>query len=227
MGCDAELTHLEAADFAFSGNGDPTDCASPFIGFERKTITDLVDSMRSGRFAGYQHVKMSQLYDISYLIVEGYWRRHRDSGYLEVRNGVWKTVRGSVKYAEVDCFLCALQHQGGVHVWRTADEEETAAAICNRYLWWAKPWESHSAMKMIYAPEGTRRSGHKPTMRREATLAEKVAAQLPGVDAKAVQVAAHFKSVAAMVNATEKEWIQVEGIGKVGAKKITEAMTSV
>lgn len=231
FGCDAELTELDAADFAFTGNGDPEVCASPFIGIERKVLdSDLIQSMRSRRLAGSQVVKMGRMFDECYLVVEGLWKRNRETGYIDVpagRGKPWRPVRGNIKYSEVGRFLCSLEIQGGIHIWRTADEEETAAAIADRYLWWQKPWAEHSTMSTIYAPEGERRRGHKPSMRRESTLAEKVASQLPGVDSKAVQVAAHFGSVAAMMQATEKEWIQVEGIGKVGARKIVEAIAGV
>lgn len=231
FGCDAELTHLDAADFAFTGCGDPDVCASPFIGIERKVLdSDLIQSMRSRRLAGSQVIKMSHIFDESYIIVEGIWKRERSSGYVIVPGGKgnpWRQVRGSVKYAEVDRFLCSLEIQGGIHIWRTSDEEETAAAVADRYLWWQKPWAEHSAMSSVYAPEGERRKGHKPSMRRESTLAEKVASQLPGVDSKAVVVAAHFGSVARMMAATEKEWMQVEGVGKVGAKRIMEAISAI
>lgn len=220
FGCDAELTKLDAADFAFSGCGPEGDV---YVGVERKTISDLVQSMRSRRLAGFQHVQMSRIYDECYLFVEGLWRRGRDTGLLEVRNSTWHVLRGNIRYAEADRFLCSLQHQGGIHIWRTADEEETAAAVSDRYLWWQKPWHEHTAMQSLYAPQfEPKREGHKP--RRQSTLLENIAAQLPGIDSKADRVAAHFTSVREMVQADEKEWMKVEGVGKVGAKKIVEAI---
>lgn len=242
LGCDAELTELDGADFAFTGNGDPQDCAAPFIGIERKKISEFCESMRSRRLAGHQHVKMSRLYEVSYIFIEGPWRRNRDNGYAEVPAGrgmPWKSIRGSIKHSEIDRFICSLEIQGGMHVWRTADEEETAAAVANRYLWWSKPWHEHTAMQTIYAPgEVAVRRGHKPSMvRRESTLCEKVVSQLPGVDSKAVVVAQHFQkmaelnedgsslgSVERMVIASAAEWQKVEGIGKIGAKRIVEAL---
>jgi ERCC4-type nuclease len=53
----------------------------------------------------------------------------------------------------------------------------------------------------------------------------KVAAQLPLVGwKKAGYVAKRFKSVQAMMEASEKEWREVEGIGKVLAKRIYEGL---
>jgi ERCC4-type nuclease len=227
MGCDAELTTLDAGDFAFTGQGDPSWCASPFIGIERKTLQDLVNSMRTKRLAGQQHVRMSRIYDEAYLLVEGLWRRNRETGMLETRNGnAWQAMKGRVGYSEVDSFLCSAESIGGMKVCRTSDEYETAVCLVDRYRWWQKPWGDHQSFSTIYAPEPEVNEPHKGTkprgmfMRREATLGEKIAAQLPGVDTKARDVAASFVSVRAMMTANEKEWMNVPGIGKIGAKRI-------
>lgn len=228
FGCDAELTDLDSADFAFTGNGDPEVCASPFIGIERKTTSEFCQVMRTRKLSGYQQIKMSRIYEVQCVIVEGIWRRNRDTGYMEepVGGRNWRPMRGSIKYSEVEGFISSLEVQCGLYVWETCDENETAVKVASRYRWWQKDWDDHKTTKHIYAPVSeSMHRGHKPSMvRRESTLCEKVASQLPGVDSKAVQVARHFGSVERMMAADEKEWQKVEGIGKIGAKRIKEAL---
>jgi ERCC4-type nuclease len=229
MGCDAELAHLDAADFAFSGNGDPLGhCPQPFVGIERKTIPDLVDSMRSRRLQGAQHVRMSQIYDETYLLIEGIWRRSRETGLLETFNSGWRPIRGNVKYAEVDAFLCSAEAIGSLKIFRTSDEDESVAALVDRYRWWQKEWKDHKSFQSIYAPEpdvNGPKHGTKPRgmfVRRDATLCERIAAQLPGVDSKAVEVARYFGDAKTMITADEASWRRAPGVGRIGAKKIVE-----
>jgi ERCC4-type nuclease len=51
-----------------------------------------------------------------------------------------------------------------------------------------------------------------------------MASQLPGIDRRAEKVAEHFGSVRAMVEAGEKEWQAIEGIGKVTARAVVRAI---
>ena len=66
-----ELSHLEYADIAFFGNG-PT--GPELVGIERKTLHDLVNSMRSRRLSGYQLPGLMAAYAWVYIVVEGVWR---------------------------------------------------------------------------------------------------------------------------------------------------------
>jgi hypothetical protein len=144
-----------------------------------------------------------------------------------LNGGGWKPIRGSVKYSELIRFCCSLSELGGLKVWRTYDDAETAAAIANWYGWWQKPWSEHKTASTIYAavPNVKLTPNGRPSMfRREATLVEKVAVQLPGIDSKVSEVAARFGSVAEMIGASEAEWLEVKGVGKKGAKTIVEAI---
>ena len=65
----------EGADYAFQGNGPD---GPILIGIERKTLTDLVDSIYSGRLAGIQVPKMQETYSVRVLVVEGEWRADKE-----------------------------------------------------------------------------------------------------------------------------------------------------
>ena len=52
-----------------------------------------------------------------------------------------------------------------------------------------------------------------------------MAHQFPNVGwERSIAVEKHFGSIRAMINADEKEWMQIEGIGKVTARKICDAI---
>jgi ERCC4-type nuclease len=225
LGVDCELAGMLAADFQFVGEGP---VGSVLIGIERKQISDMLQSMRDRRLAGQQLSAMTSCYDVCVLIVEGIWRRQRDTGFVEVLNGSWRAARGSYHYAELDKFLCSLEQLAGLRIRRTADEEETCAQIADLYSWWQKDYEDHKSLDAIYAPPPDTRvqRGHRAVVfHREPTLKEKWAAQLPGVDSRAIQVAASFESAREMANADVERWLQVgHRIGKKTAEGIVEAI---
>jgi ERCC4-type nuclease len=216
------------SDFQFTGEGP---VGTVLIGIERKEISDMLASMRDRRLAGQQLSRMTSCYDVCYLVIEGIWRRQRGTGFVEVMNGSWRTSRGSHRYAEVDRFLCSLEQLAGLRIRRTADEEETCAQIVDLYSWWNKPYDEHKSLDSIYAPPpDTRvRRGHRAAIfHREPTLKEKWCAQLPGIDSRAIDVAASFESAREMANADVERWLQVgHRIGKKTAEGIVEAISAV
>ena len=66
-----ELARLDFGDACWLGNGAT---GPELVGVERKTIHDLVSSMRSKRLSGYQLPGLLRTYDWVYLLVEGVWR---------------------------------------------------------------------------------------------------------------------------------------------------------
>lgn len=226
LGTDAELAGKLDADFQFMGNGED---GAVLIGLERKTITDLFDSMRSGRLAGHQVGTMMRTYDVLYLIVEGYWRRGRGTGVVEVRNGEWRAARGNVRYSEVMRFLASLRELGNIRTWRTADEEETSAYIVEEYAWWQKEWSAHRTAQTIYSADTGQPKGRRTHMfRHEASLVEKWLVQLPGVADRAGELARHFSSARDLADADEDRWCEIKGlrIGRKTAAKIVEAINN-
>jgi len=110
--------------------------------------------------------------------------------------------------------------RAGIHLRRTFDRHETAALLASLYLWWTgKAWHEHRAHLALHSPMTEAGLLYKPSLRR------RIAAELPGVGVgKSGAVADHFPSVRAMVGAEREEWMQIPGIGKGLATKITAAL---
>src|SRR5580704_1028800 len=58
-------------------------CDGRLIGYERKRLPDLINSMKDRRLSGHQLKGMYSLYDRVELVVEGVWRAG-DGGAIEV-----------------------------------------------------------------------------------------------------------------------------------------------
>src|SRR5260370_1150504 len=85
LGADmVEETSLDFGDVAFTGRG-PKDTPLD-IGIEFKTIGDIAQCCRDGRFAGHQLPGMRKTYAHSWLMIEGTWR-HDDAGFITTYQG--------------------------------------------------------------------------------------------------------------------------------------------
>src|SRR5262249_54776350 len=109
----------------------------------------------------------------------------------------------------------------GAYYERTGGPAETVAWVVALYKWFQKEFSKHQSHKQIYAPEPDRKNGRRGSFTfPKIGPVELVAAQLPGVNKKAWEFGKKFKSVEALVAASEKELSELDGIGKKGAKKI-------
>jgi ERCC4-type nuclease len=221
FGLPVELTTLESADVAWLGRG-PEEEPVP-IGVEIKRVGDLLTSITTGRLAGYQLPKLINEYRHAWLLIEGQYRSGAE-GLLETKQGtVWAPHalgRSPWTYREVEGFLTTLEVRAGVHVRRAWNRGETAALIVALYKWWTgKGYDEHRAHQAMYSPVADAGLLYKPS------LARRVAAELPGIGiGKSGAVADRFKTVRTMVGASEAEWMDVPGIGKTLARRISEAL---
>ena len=211
---------LDFGDVAFEGNGPD---GPLMVGIERKKVRDLIDSMRSGRLAGHQLIGLLHDYQVNYLVVEGSCRPGPNTGVLEVPvRGGWEPLRlgtTGFPYSELEGFLLGLENRAGVKVRWTYNRAQTVSLIQTMWTWWGVPWDSHRSLNIVYNPAPPTVEFLKPTLER------KVAVQLDGIGwEKSKQVAERFSSVAAMVGASEKEWMEIDGIGKTLAKRIVRAL---
>lgn len=186
------------------------------VGIERKTLRDLIGSLESGRLAGHQLPGLIASYNVVYLIVEGISRNY--GGNLEERVGkAWKGLNISGK--GFDGYLNTLSTIAGITVLRTPYLEATAELIYHLYLWWAKGWEKHKShlgfchIRPPYA------------LLRPPSLLRSVAKELPGVGwERSAAVEKKFKSILEMAEATEEDWRDIPGIGKILARQIVKAL---
>lgn len=219
MGVPAELARLEFGDFSFIGRGPEE--SQILIGIELKETNDLISSLRSDRFAGHQLPGLLRTYDRVWLLTEGIWRAD-PSGTLETFSGGWRAPtagRRPMLLADLEAWLLTQIIRGGLQNWHTATRFDTLRFLSVLYHWWtSKALTDHKSHAVIY---------HAPLDR--ASFAEpstflKLATCLPGVGYdKAVSLETHFAgSFGALMAASLKELEQVEGIGKVLARRIVE-----
>lgn len=222
----AEILGEIDSDFQFSGHG-PNGCV--MIGFERKTVPDLVQSMREGRLAGIggQIGKMLKSYDVIYLIIEGRYRRG-DTGLVETPQGRdWAPMRGHVYISELLQFITSIRELAGLRIIETYDEKDTAFRIGQEYKWWNKPFESHDLYQTLYCnnPKPIR-TGHKASLfQRVPQLVELWLAQLPGIDSKCFTLSPHFRNARTIANINEDQWMGLPGVGRKGASTIVREIT--
>ncbi len=226
FGVPCELAQLDYGDFVFTGCGP--DSTTRTYAFERKRLSDMIQSMRSGRLSGHQLIGLLDTYHSVSVIVEGNYRPGKDGILEEQHYGkYWKPAAGGkVMYRELDAFTTTLNQLCGVSILRSNDAYETAVMLCTRYIWAQKEWESHTGHLAIHSdtPEWERvQSGFiKPSIRLvKPSLLRKLANQLEGIGwGRSKAVAEHFTTAQEMVNAPVKEWLKIEGIGKGIAGKV-------
>lgn len=210
----SQLELLEYGDCAFTAaNGS-------LVGIEIKTISDAISSMLSGRLADHQVPGMCQLYDIRYLIVEGYYRSDPESGVVQWRRGKdWTDIysgQSRVLWKSLDGWLTSIEVLGGFHVRRTTSAKETAATIISLRDWWQKDeHKSFHAFNTAADAAAVDRPG----------FARRVAKEFPLIGwERSAAVAKHFVSVHEMVTAPVEEWLKIDGIGPGIAVKVQKAI---
>jgi hypothetical protein len=98
--------------------------------------------------------------------------------------------------------------------------QETAHLYASRWHWWQKQYHLHRSHDVLFANEPSAQRRGAVTLHQGApNIVTLMAAQLPGLDAKAWDVGKHFDSVYDMVNATVAEWLRVEWTDRSGNVK--------
>lgn len=217
----AKLGSLQYGDFMFVGNGP--EGIPVGVGVERKQVREIAGTILDGRLVGHQLPGLLASYHTSYLVVEGRWRCGH-SGLLEEKRGKdWRTVEvGTRRFMATDLikFLTTLELMAGIKVRKTEDKKATVVEVLGIHSWWTgKRWEDHSSHLAIPSPHLETTSFIK------ASLLQDLAFRLPGIGWKrSLAVEAHFGSIRGMFNAEEKEWREIEGVGKEMARRIVEAI---
>jgi ERCC4-type nuclease len=224
----AESRPLNAGDFCFSGHGPKGPC---LIGIERKSVKDMLNSMRTGRFDGEQLPKLLDHYEFTYLLVEGHYRTNWRTGMLEThgKDGWWTLTLGQSEFLglELESFLNTVTIRTPVRVVRTHDERGTVEMVLALHHWWSTPWSDHRDTMGLYSPD----PAQLVSLSKASTI-RRVANQLTGVGwNKSAAVEGAFKSVAEMIVHTDdtgqptefvtaKEWAKLPGIGKTMSTRI-------
>jgi ERCC4-type nuclease len=153
---------LPFGDLCFAGHGE---FGPATVGFERKRLSDLINSMKDRRLAGHQLHGLWESYDYVVLIAEGVWRPGGAGEIEELVGRDWRPAyshvdRQSVNYQQLDAYLNSLslrsRHEETgepLRVKRSGSIRETAAIVASLYRGFQKRWEDHHAHDQIYAPE--------------------------------------------------------------------------
>lgn len=214
-----ELTRLEYGDVAFRGNGPEGEQLD--IGYELKSIPDLVACIHDGRFAGHQLPGMQRMYDLSYLVVLDRIRSDRD-GLLQYHmgHGKWRQPFGGQRYpltlASIRKWLLTVEVQGGVRVLFVDGLADAGHVILAHYKWWRSSWNDHKSLKTFDDSKTFSVFSEPSTLRKMAAQFK----QIRWVRSRAVEK--HFDSVRDMVLADESEWREIEGVGPKIARAVVE-----
>ena len=212
LGVPAESTHLEFGDVAFAGRGE--NGQEVMIGVELKRLGDLISSLRSGRLQGHQLPGLLRAYDHSWLIIEGRWQTNRQGQLLLYR----ARTPARLSFSELDKQLLTLELRGGLHVRHTAHRRDTLRTLVSLYRWWTdKALDEHKSHLAIYQPMPL-----LPISQFRQTIST-----LPGVGfTRSLAAEKRFRTIRRAIDATEKRWTEVEGIGMETARKVVASVTT-
>lgn len=216
MGCRVELTTLDCADVAWTGQG-PAGIDST-VGVERKKLSEILSCFGDSRFVSRQLPKLIETYDVAWLLIEGVYSVERDG---RLKLGHTFGPRKAHGYDAFAGFQLTLAQKAGLRIVRTASFTETVWWLHTAYRWWQKPWAKHQS---AYALD-TVRMPYDPAITKAPSLVRLVAAQLPGIGwERSANVERHFTSVREMSGAGWRTWASIDGIGEVSARRIVQAL---
>ncbi len=216
LGIKAELDTLEFGDVTFEIN---TADGRALVGIERKKVSDLLNCINDGRYAGFQQPGMGQLFAYRILIVEGIFKPSPQGYLMVMRGNFWAHPTGyPVMYDKLFSWLTSVALVAGTTYIRSSTDWETAYQICCMYKWGQKEWADHTSqfeVNRIVFPAIL-----KPTFERT------VASCIDGIGIKlAAQAEKHFVTVPRMVNSDEQGWMAIVGSKK--ASKIVKQIWKV
>jgi ERCC4-type nuclease len=192
------------------GFGDVEVVCGPYtFAVEVKTLSDILQCIADGRFAGHQLPGLIVSgYDQVWLLVEGEYRAGY-GGILEVRvkrprrkRATWVQPQGRPMLAsDLDQWFLTMQLKGGIHVHHVRDRAGVASWLVSLDKWCRKGWEGHKShlqfhdehqrgsrdggagdrlREAVYAPRRPR-DICDPRLLSPVGLARRLAAELPGI----------------------------------------------
>ena len=234
QGIPAHRARLDVADAAFVGMG----ARGPIlVGVEIKSVTDLIDSIHTGRFVSNQLPGLVGLYDEAWLAVHGRTRSDTQ-GYLEF----WHPVRGrwlaadhgrAWKTHDVEAWLLTIEVKAGIRIKRVDDEDGLVQWLATLFRWWGKPFDRHHAARALYQDrpaDGSLIEAVWSGRQDPATLLRRLAKELPGTGwQRSLAIDKRFggsieQFCQALADPVLDDWTAVEGIGKTIASRICDSL---
>ncbi len=204
---------LFSADAALIGNGPESFPVR--VGVERKRVSDLIQCIHNGRFAGTQLPRMQKMYNRIWLVIEGPYKRG-ESGEVHVPKGkkrgkvTWGPLPGAgMMYVGLEHWLIGMAEGCDVRWVKTGSAMETARFLAFLHSWWETPWDKHRA----HIAFDTSAPGAK-IRTEKAPFKARVAKESIGLSTVLGRRASdHFSSARTMFNAGVGEWVKIDGIG--------------
>jgi len=227
LGSAAFPVPLEFADVAFWGNSGGEEALRVCI--ERKRLNDMASCIRDGRYLFQAQRAKEAGFDVLILVLEGRVKPSPFDGQVltpgwdhELGRKGWIPLIPTVQYSRWCQFLFELSYFAGIHVVRSEDVRETAIIIKALWVNFQQSPDKHNSLHQMFKPPA---AGAIPLVR--SSLLKRMAFELDGIGwERADAVAKHFKSVAEMVHADAKEWMKVDGVGKLTAQKAVVALNN-
>lgn len=224
------IGHLKFADAMFAGNGPDGEIA---VGIELKTISDVLDCITSGRFAGHQLPGLARNYNMVWLIIEGQYFCDPKTGMLMRMKGrqyvPFEVGSRRYMYRDLDEWLVNMETNGGVRTRRTLTRRESAQVISDIHHWWQKKWTEHHAHLVFH--DAVPVNGE---ILLQPGLVRTIAADLPHIGWKKSQAVAdkfsqpgltNREALIKMLSAPQDEWQQITGVGKGIASKVDKVLS--
>lgn len=221
LGAEAQAVHLEYGDVSFPMNG-PTGLIT--VGIEIKTVSDLISSMISRRLTTRQLPGMRKVYDLIVIAILGRVKRDATGGIIEGKYGKWHPVQTSLTWDQLEGMKTSLRWAYGA----VLVEFETAKDFCCwlkvQERWASRKWEDHQShlpSHQIFNDRAREQDGFLPALPLEPTNTYLAACAIPGIGmALAKKLAHEFPEPRLLANATVKDLMRVEGLGKQKAARI-------
>lgn len=213
--CEIAKPDLPFGDFAMDGNGPNGPIT---LGFERKTLHDMLACIEDSRYSAHQRPGMMKLYDKSFLIIEGCWKPHEDGTLMEGYRagsswGQCKYRSRPTMYSKLRRYLISVS-LSGVIVMYTRDMFQTAYDVTEHYHYFSKAWNKHTSLIETQKLAIPQLSG-KPSLRR------RWASELTDIGVKgSLEAERYFKSAQDLANSDAMDWMVLPGIGPKTATRI-------
>lgn len=237
-----ELCTLDAGDVRWNGNG-PEGRSS--VGVEIKHLSDFLQSMEDGRLAGRQLREMRREYDYCFILIQdrvamsaqGHLQVWLPTKPKEMSPTAWREKRYMAPYYNrgryVDAIFGArskflwsafwnrvtsLSIGGGFRLLMAGSNQEVGVQLGGAYDWWQKKWNAHSSIDVFD-------ESHLPALVEASGPARMIHAGVFQLGwERAMKAADHFGSMKRASSATVEEWLAIDGIGPVLAKRAVRAM---
>lgn len=200
---DVRHASLEFGDVAWLGNGPD---GPIWVGAElKRTLSDIIHSVESGRLFGEQVHGLLRRYETGYLIVGA----DPDD---EPHAGTWDR---SAILGACETFRALTGWQA---LWCPVGDVEVVDNLIGRIAWWMRPWKHHRSHLAIKEPMLENPGA--------ATTTERMIAQIPLVGpTRARAIADSFPTVALVVAAGIEGLKTVDGVGEKVAASVIHELT--